>query len=148
MKPKAKTIVSILLPLIALGIIVAVYYLRQPDNVKSKKTDFKFTSMALNKEFLMNDSIANKKYGSKIIEVTGPVANIRKSDMHGTIITMDDAMMGMRCVMDTTVKSLPVEVKIGSLVRIKGVLIGFDPMIGLMMNQSVILESKDPEPSL
>jgi small nuclear ribonucleoprotein (snRNP)-like protein len=122
--------------------------MRQPDNIKSKRTDVKISSMALNKEFLINDSIANKKYGNKVIEVSGPVGNIRNSDMHGIIITMDDAMMGMKCVLDTTIKTLPVEVKIGSTVKIKGVLIGFDPMIGLMMNQSIILESKAPAPSL
>lgn len=148
MKSKTRTYIAIFLPLAILGVLVAVYYLRQPNTVKSKKADFEISSTALNKEFLINDSIANIKYSNKVIEVTGPVANIRNSDMHGTIITMDDAMMGMRCVMDTTVKSLPEEVKIGSTVRIKGVLIGFDPMIGLMMNQSIILESKAPAPSL
>jgi hypothetical protein len=148
MKSSTKTILSILIPLLVLGILVAVYYLRQPDNIKSKRTEFQLSSLALNKEFLINDSAANQKYGSKVIEVTGPVANIRASEMHGTIITMDDAMMGMKCILDTTIKTLPAEVKIGSSVKIKGVLIGFDPMIGLMMNQSIILESKDPTPSL
>ncbi len=148
MKSKTKTIFTVLLPLVILGVIIVIYYLRQPNNVNSKKADFKTSSMALNKEFLVNDSIANIKYGNKVIEVSGSVANIKNSDMHGIIITMDDAMMGMRCVMDTTIKTLPEEVKIGSSVRIKGVLIGFDPMIGLMMNQSIILESKAPAPSL
>lgn len=147
MNTKSKTIFFILLPVLILAAVVAVYYLRQPDSVKSMRSAYQISSRAINKEFLMNDSLASIKYSSKIIEVSGPVANIKKSDAHGIIITMDDAMMGMKCVLDTTIKTLPTELNIGSAVKIKGVLIGFDPMVGLMMNQCFVMESKTSEPS-
>lgn len=141
---KLKTIFPILLPLLVLGAIIAVYYIKQPQSIKNRKVDYQMSSLALNKEFLRNDSIANKKYSDKVIELSGSIANVRKSDAHGLIITLDDVMMGIKCVMDTTVKSLPVGAEIGSSVVIKGVCIGFDPLVGLMINQCIINKIKAP----
>lgn len=138
MNTHSKTLVSVLIPLFILGAIIGVYYLRQPQSIKNKRSDFQLSSKALNKEFITNDSLANAKYGSKIVEVTGSVANIRNSEMHGIIVTLDDPMMGIKCVLDTTIKTLPTEIAIGSTVNIKGVCVGSDDMIGVMMNQCFI----------
>ena len=150
MNTKSKTLITILIPLLILGAIVAVYYLKQPGSVKNKKADYQLTSRTLNKEFMVNDSLAYAKYSKKVVELTGAVATIKNSEMHGIIVTLDDPMMGVKCVMDSTVKTLPTEVVEGSTVNIKGVCIGSDQLIGVMLNQCFITGTKAPaqNPSL
>lgn len=142
MNAKSKTFITILLPLVIFGAIIAVYYLKQSGSVKNRRAEYQLTSKALNREFLMNDSISNAKYGNKIVELSGVVANIKNSEMHGLVVTLDDVMMGVKCVMDSTVKTLPANVKIGSEVSIKGVCIGSDQLIGVMLNQCFIVNLK------
>jgi hypothetical protein len=140
MKKSTRTTITIFIPLLILIVVVAVYYLKQPDDIQNKKSDYKLSSIELNREFLRNDSASNAKYQRKVIEVTGKVANIKKSEMHGVIITLDDPMMGIKCVMDSTVKELPARIEIGTPVSIKGVCVGSDQLIGVMMNQCVLAE--------
>lgn len=147
MNVKTKTTLSILIPVGILLILVSFYYLRkQGSDMKHAHADYKFSSRELNIEFIKNDSIANAKYGNKIIELTGVVANIRKSDMHGIILTYDDAMMGIKCVLDTTIKTIPQEIKQGSTATIKGVCVGSDQMIGVMLHKCIITSLKPANP--
>lgn len=146
MNAKAKTILSVIVPLIILGTIITVYYMRQNGNIKNTPSDFKLSSKAINKEFLINDSVANATYSNKIVELTGVIAGIKNSEMHGIVITFDDPVMGVKCVMDSTIKTLPEDVAIGSTVSIKGVMIGLDQMIGVMMNQCVITNKETVTP--
>ena len=144
MNSKSKTIISIILPLLCLVVIIMVYYMRQSGSIKNQTSDYKLSAKALNKEFIMNDSASNAKYGNKIIELTGSVADIKNSEMHGIIITLDNPMMGVKCVMDSTIKTLPTDIAVGDTVNIKGVCIGSDQLIGVMMNQCFITEKKAP----
>jgi hypothetical protein len=147
MNVKTKTILSILIPVGILLIMVVVYYLRQSgSDMKHARTDFKFTSRELNIEFIKNDSLANAKFGNKVVELTGVVANIRKSEMHGIILTYDDAMMGIKCVLDTTIKTIPQEIKEGSTATLKGICAGSDQMIGVMLHKCIIMNHKPANP--
>jgi len=148
MNTKSKTIVSILLPLFILGAIIAVYFVKQQSGIKNKKSEYQLTSKVLNKEFILNDSLAFAKYGNKIVELTGVIANIKNSEMHGIIVTLDNPDMGIKCVMDSTIKEIPVEVTIGSTVSIKGVCVGSDQLIGVLMNQCFITDKKATLPNL
>lgn len=136
---KFKTALSVALPVVVLGVLILVYYAKGSGNgIKNKTPEFQLSSKILNKEFILNDSVANAKYGNKVVELKGVVANIRKSETHGIIITFDDPVMGIKCVMDTTLLSIPTELGIGSNVSIKGICIGSDQLIGVLMNQCIV----------
>jgi hypothetical protein len=139
MSRKNKTILFIALPLMILVFVIAGYYMKTPGSIKSQ-TDYQLSSRELNREFINNDSLATVKYSRKIVELNGAVANIKTSETHGTILTLDDAMMGVKCVMDSTVKDLAVV--IGDTVTIKGICIGSDQLIGVLMNQCIITSKK------
>lgn len=149
MTPKNRTLAIITLPLLAI-LFITVHYFTKNNNgdLKNSRSDYEFSSKSLNKEFLANDSAANAIYGSKIIELTGPVANIRKSEMHGIIITLDDPMMGIKCVMDSTIKSIPTDIALGTIISLKGICIGSDRLIGVMLNQCIITGKKETATSL
>lgn len=140
MNRKNKTILFIALPFVVLGLLITVYYLNKPGNLRNQSGEFQISSMDLNREFINNDSLATLKYSNKVIELRGAVANIRNSETHGTIITMDDPMMGVKCVMDSTVKEI--SVSIGDTVTVKGICVGSDRLIGVLMNQCIIAGNK------
>lgn len=143
MNQKTKTIIFIAVPLLILGFLIFSHFLKGSNgDLMRAKTDYQFTSVELNRKFLKNDSVSNAIYGNKVIELTGVVANVKNSDAHGVIVTFDDPVMGIKCVMDSAYKEFPKDFGIGSEVNIKGICIGSDQLIGVMMNHCILLESK------
>lgn len=141
MNVKTKTALSIIIPLLLLGGMILVYFLRNSSgDVKNAQPQYKISSKELNREFILNDSITNLKYSGKIVELQGIIADVKKSEAHGIIIVFDDPSMGVKCVMDSTIKEIPKDAEIGNTVKIKGVCIGSDQLIGVMINQCIITE--------
>jgi hypothetical protein len=147
MNIKTKTALSIIIPLLILGLFILFYFMKPSTrNATYSKPDYKLTSKELNLEFLKNDSIAIHKYGNRIIELSGVIAGVKKSHAHGVILTLDDPMMGIKCVMDSSYKDVPMDIQTGNIVRITGICVGSDHIIGVMMNQCILTDKKVTTP--
>lgn len=80
-KLNAKKFIVIALLLFAIG-LTAIWYIftvKFKDTSK-EKSDFTITAIDLIKDFKKNDSLANIKYGEKVISVSGIITSVEKSD--------------------------------------------------------------------
>lgn len=115
-----KKIGLLVILLVFLGILVYLYAYKDHRNIATEKSDFEITVLKLKTEFLKNDSIANLKYQDKTIEVVGKITNV---DTETKGIVLDDILYG------TFNESLPSELAVGKVVKIKGRFIGFDDLL-------------------
>ena len=119
-------LVKIALVLIGIGLIVAalfiLYVFRKPiENVANKKADFVITSSELVNDFETNESVANKKYVDKIIEVSGIVAEISSDTTGQTLILRDpDEVSGVSCSFALSQSTEITSIKVGEKAKIKG----------------------------
>jgi len=94
-KKKTGSLKKILIAVLALIIIGAgiYWYVASEKFVDTSKRKSVYTVKALDfiKEFLQNDSLANKKYADKIITVTGIVSGIESADTTINIKFIDTA---------------------------------------------------------
>jgi tRNA_anti-like len=122
---------KIVLVLLMLGLITGYFVWRwanKPNpNLKNTKPDFTLSSAALVKEFSENDSLAQRKYLGKVIEVSGMVKKIVPSDS-ATVINLGDttSLSVVQCQVDSRNNEGAATVKEGDLVVIKGKLAGFN----------------------
>jgi len=80
-KPAVKKIIIAALVVIALGAIAIWYIFTEKfTDTNKEKAAYTITALDLIKEFKANDSLANKKYAEKIIDVTGVVTEIENAD--------------------------------------------------------------------
>jgi hypothetical protein len=149
---RRKTI-RILLYTIALMVVVAAaiaYYLSNKPHrdVTDADIDFQISANALVTEYLQSPSTANQKYladdgESKILAVTGKVANIDK-DLNGqSVITLRDNTQkaGVSCTFTSSTNEQAEHISIGDVITVKGVIrsgAGYDEDLDLY--EDVILE--------
>lgn len=115
-----KKIGLVVIFLIFVGTLVYLYAYKDHRNIATEKSDFEITVLKLKTEFLENDSIANLKYQDKTIEVVGKITNV---DTETKGIVLDDKLYG------TFNESLPTDLAVGKVVKIKGRFIGFDDLL-------------------
>ena len=102
-------------------------YNRTNKDLENVKADFSLASNDLIKEYKANDSLADKKYLGKIIEVSGNVKKIEKDDTgYFTIILGDTtSLSSVRCSIDTVHQQDAAELKEGSSAILRGACTGF-----------------------
>lgn len=110
--------------LVCLGVAIGVYLYKKPrTTAASQHTDFTLSADELYKQFEANEQDANQKYTGKILEVTGTVGEVQKSDsMLSILLTAKDAMGGVNCSMAATDAAI---VQQGKTITVKGKCAGF-----------------------
>jgi hypothetical protein len=110
------------------GILAAAVYwyvTREYENTKTVKADFITNVKDFGADFKANDSVANKKYNNKVVEITGEINEIILTDSTA-VIKFTDSITNLDIVCDfqpQSVKDIK-NLKEGSIVTLKGVCTG------------------------
>ncbi|MEI6277599.1 MAG: hypothetical protein WCP08_16495 [Prolixibacteraceae bacterium] len=119
----------ILLWMIMAGILIgmaSVYYVfNMPHRDLSKESaTFSLQASQLISEFKSDENLATTKYLDKAISVTGEIKGIRKLENHSMVFSLEDAMEGVSCTVDSAqtiqYESRLLELKIGTKASFKG----------------------------
>jgi hypothetical protein len=126
---KGKTAWALLLIILACGAGIYAYkeYNRGNRDLGKTRPDVQIRAMDLIREYEASDSIANKKYLGRILEVEGNVKGIeRDADGFYTVILGDTAQSSaVRCSMDTVYREDAARLRAGSSAIIRGACTGF-----------------------
>jgi len=121
--------VRILLGILFAGLLIglsAVYYVfNMPRRDLSKeKAIYQMEASQLVADFKKDENGATTKYLDKAISVSGEIKAIRTLDNHSVVFSLEDAMEGVSCTVDSaeTVKNKArlEELKVGSKASFKG----------------------------
>lgn len=85
-----KKIVIVIIILLALALIGYNYVYKNHRDIATETASFSISVNEIHTAFKQNDSLANKKYSDKTIEVHGKITNI---DSVNRIITLDDKLL-------------------------------------------------------
>jgi len=115
---------------IAIGGIAFLYVFNMPHrNVQAQQTDYTRTSSELVAEYLNNANAANAKYlsddgNSKIIKVTGTVANISDDYNGQTVILIKETndKAGVSATFTNESKAHTTSINVGDIISVKGVI--------------------------
>jgi hypothetical protein len=113
--------ILIIIPLFLItGISIYLYSYKGHRNIESETADYIVTVDDLEKEFTLSDSLATIKYQDKTIEVTAIVTAVEPASK-GIVI-------GEK-IFATFKDSLPKDIAIGSMLKIKGRFLGYDELL-------------------
>ncbi|MBL4939074.1 MAG: hypothetical protein JKY16_02105 [Lutibacter sp.] len=137
---------------ILIGASVAYYMFNKPArDVQKTKTDFSYNASEIVNEYLTNAQKANDKYldeagNSKVLEISGIVANISEDFNNQKVILLkaETDKAGVSCTFTSETNSSIQNVKIGDQITIKGVIrsgASFDK--DLEMYENVIIEKSN-----
>ncbi len=152
MKKKKKLILLVVIIGIIVAASIAAYMFYKPHrDVQSARTDLTISATELVNEYLSNADLANIKYLdeaglSKILEVNGMVHSITEdyNNQKVVLIKSPEANAGVSCTFTMETNASAEALKVGQLVRIKGVIrsgAAYDEDLGLY--EHVILEKSD-----
>lgn len=111
-------IVVILIAVIGTGIYFYMY--KDHRDIANEDASFSLTVKDLQTEFSQNDSLANKKYLDRTIEVYGKISSL---DVASNAIVMDEKLLG------TFKTKVSKDLTVGKEVKIKGRFIGYDDLL-------------------
>ena len=102
---KKKTI-RLILWIFLIGLIAAfgsIYYVfNMPRrNVSVENAVYSLQAKQLISDFRNDEMIATKKYLDQAIAVTGEIKSIRTLDNHSMVFSLEDAMVGVSCTVDS-----------------------------------------------
>jgi tRNA_anti-like len=124
-------------------------YNRSNPDLSKVKADIRIRATDIIKEYEQNDSIADKKYLGKVVEVTGNVKKVEKDEGGYFTVVLGNAasLSSVRCAIDTTRQQDAASLTIGSSAIVRGNCTGFNKdEMGLgsdvILNFSVIIPDK------
>ncbi len=125
--------------LVCIGLAIGIYLYKKPrTTAASQQTDFALSADELYKQFETNETAANQKYTGKILEVSGTIGEVQKTDSTlSVLLTAKDAMGGVNCSM-ATVESTNVQQH--KTITIKGKCAGF--LMDVNVLDAVIVSNK------
>lgn len=91
-------------------------------NAAALKPDYSLNAEQLYEEYSSNETMADKKYGSKVIEVSGIVKEIQATDHATNILLATDDMGGVNCSFEKVPEPRPTA---GDRIKVKGRCAGF-----------------------
>ena len=151
-----KKIFKIVLIVIGVGILigggVGYYMFNKPArDVQNTETDFSYNASEIVNEYLTDSKKANDKYldeagNSKVLEISGTVAEISKDFNNQKVILLkaEGDKAGVSCTFTTETNANTQNIQIGNQTTIKGVIrsgASFDA--DLDMYENVIIEKSD-----
>lgn len=151
-KKKKKLILLVVIVGMTVAASIAVFMFFKPHrDVQSARTDLVISANELVNEYLSNADEANEKYLdeaglSKILEVNGLVHSITEdyNNQKVVLIKSPGADAGVSCTFTIETNASAEALKVGQLVRIKGVIrsgAAYDEDLGLF--EHVILDKSD-----
>ena len=127
-----KIVLIVVVVIVAIASGLYFYMYKNHRDIASEDASFSIAVKDLEKEFTQNDSLANKKYLDKTIEVYGKMTSV---DLATKIIVLDEKMEG------TTQQAILQGLTVGKQVKMKGRFIGYDDLLGeFKMDQVTISE--------
>jgi len=124
-------------------------YTRTNKSLSFVKPDIQLSASGLVEEYEKNDSVANKKYLGKILEVTGLVKEVTNDEGGFPTVVLGEAgkLSSVRCSMDSSQRQDASRLVAGTSITIRGACTGFNKdEMGLgsdvILNRSVIVEKK------
>jgi len=124
MQKKVKRTVLISLIVIVIGGIAAMCYVFRgtEKSVAKEKAAFSLTADELFTSFEENETTANEKFIGKVIEVTGEVAEIEKTETGQLVVLLScsSPMGGVRCTFEVKQDEVAKQVSQGASCTIKG----------------------------
>ena len=148
---KNKRMIWILITLnVGLGAWLGINeYNRTNKDISTVKADVKIPATDLIRQYENNDSLANKKYLGKVIEINGRVKDVKKDEAgYYTVVLGDTAdMSSVRCSMDSVHQQDAAMLASGSSATVRGYCTGFNKDdLGLgsdvILNRCVIITGK------
>lgn len=151
-----KKIIKIVLIIFGTGILIAggvgYYMFNKPArDVQDTKTDFSYNASEIVNEYLTDSKKANDKYldeegNSKVLEISGTVAEISEDFNNQKVILLKAAndKAGVSCTFTAETNANTQNIQIGDLIAVKGVIrsgASFDE--DLNMYENVIIEKSD-----
>ena len=130
-KKKRKIVLLTMLPVLGVGVWLGMQeYNRTNKDLSKVKAELKISATNIINEYESNDSIANKKYLGKIIEIIGNVKKIESDEAGYYTIVLGESniLPSVRCSMDTSYKEDAAKVTEGSSVIIRGACTGLKKM--------------------
>lgn len=127
----------------AIGYMVYNYSMREHEETAEAAAAFSLTHEAILEEFMQDQTAASAKYIGQIVEITGPVMKIDKSEgkVTGVQLSSDESS-----VVSCTFQNPEDETKLSGTVTIKGEVAGFDfdpesmiPEPSLQLNRSALV---------
>ncbi|MEI6140034.1 MAG: hypothetical protein WCP85_12265 [Mariniphaga sp.] len=101
-----RKVLRILVWVFIIGLICAfsaIYYVfNMPRrNIAKENAAYTLTAQQLMSDFKKDESAANAKYLDKVIAVSGEIKGIRTLDNHSMVFSLEDAMEGVSCTIDS-----------------------------------------------
>lgn len=119
----------ILILSVLLAIVAYNYVFQNHRNIAEEKAQFILTTEEIDSAFSTNPSVTEKRYLNKTIEISGTI-----SEKNTNNITLNNKTF---CQFT---ESIQIQLKINSLIKIKGRFIGYDDLLELIkLDQCVII---------
>lgn len=116
--------------LFALVVIIYNYLYKSHRDIATENVSYSVSVQNVYSSFKQNDSLANKKYLDKTIEIYGKITNI---DLPSKIITVDEKLIAR------FTKNVPNNLKLKSFIALKGRLVGYDDLLEeIQMDQCTV----------
>lgn len=127
-------IAIVLLVFLVLALIAYKYVYKGHRDIASESASFSISVQEIYIAFKQNDSIANKKYSDKAIEVQGKVTNI---DHVNKIITLDNKLLAR------FTNGIDKSMKLQNTITLKGRVVGYDDILEeIQMDQCTITKNE------
>jgi len=142
-----KISVKIFLIITVVGLVTGfstIYYVfnKPHRNIEEESPSFTMDATVLYGDFSNDEVFANDKYGDKVIEVKGEIAELTV-ESYRVSIALNDEMEGVNCALDslTVVKNKGMinSLKVGDPITLKGKCDGFDMIMGVVLTQCFIV---------
>ena len=121
--------VRLVLWIFLIGLIAAfsaIYYAfnKPRRNLARENSSYSLSAKQLIADFRRDESVATKKYLDLAITVSGEIKSIRNLDNHSIVISLEDALEGVSCTVDSAdvvnYSSKLIQLKVGSKGTFKG----------------------------
>lgn len=150
MRKKTVIILVILLVIAAAAMYGWNEYHRTNASLVNREASYKVTAGELISEFEKSDTLSEKKYLGKLVQVEGTIKQVEKDESNDYTVVLGESsgMSGIRCSMDTSFKTEAAALKTGDHVIIKGMFTGYQKdetgLLGsdIILNRAVITKEK------
>jgi hypothetical protein len=144
LKKYRKPLLLTLIPVLAAGVWLGIQeYNRTAADLTKVKPDVTITAVALIRDYEMNDSLADRKYLGRIVELRDRVKNTEADETGNYIIVLGEAEnpSSVRCRMDTLYREQASAIQPGSSITIRGECTGYkkNEMMGINLGSDVEL---------
>ena len=130
------------------GVIIGVggiyYIFNKPHrNIEKEKPAYTMEASDLYEEFSTNEDLGNEKFGNKVIQLSGRVAEI-SNDNNAVSIILNNNMQAVNCTFGTKEKGQSIEItsqiKYGEIITVKGKCDGFDMIMGVVLTKCILIQ--------